>query len=215
MQGIRIEEDAVENAVAQVRSFMRTHGARTGNWLLCERSTPSDLEERLLALGLTPAQHDYEIDGMMITSAPPPGPEEVEARPVAAPEEYVAARGLLYEVFGIPPERRLDEASLAQEFAAVERARAGITYGAWLEGRLAGAARSFFVPQGALLDIAATAQWARGRGAYRALVRARWDDVARRGCGALVVHARGMSSPILKRLGFKTVLHFRRLVDEL
>ena len=32
---------------------------------------------------------------------------------------------------------------------------------------------------------------ARGRGAYRALVRARWDDAVRRGTPALVVHAEG------------------------
>jgi hypothetical protein len=215
VQGIRLEEDAVDNAVAHVRSFMRRHGARTANWLLCERSTPSDLEERLLSLGLTPAAHDYEIDGMWIARPPPLGPPDVEARPVQAPHEYVAARLLLYDVFGIPPDRRMDEASLAEEFAEVEQAETGITYGVWLDGRLAGAARSFFAPQGALLDIGATAEWARGRGAYRALVRARWDDVARRGGGALVVHARAMSSPILERLGFETVLHFRRLVDEL
>lgn len=145
VQGIRIEEDAVENAVAQVRSFMRRHGARTGNWRLCERSTPSDLEERLRALGLTPAPHDYEIDGMMITSAPPPGPEEVEARPVATPEEYVAARGLLYEVFGIPPiadwmkhcSRRSSQPSSRQELAS--RTARG-----WREGLRARPVRSSY-----------------------------------------------------------------------
>ena len=215
VQGIRIEEDTVEHAVAKVRSFMRRHGARTARWLLCDRSTPSDLEQRLLALGFARAPYDYEIDGMMITSAPPPGPEDVNARPVQTPEEYVAARLLLFDVFEIPPARRLDEASLAEEFADVEQAGTGIAYGAWLEGRHAGAARSVFGPQGALLDWAGTAEWARGRGVYRALVRVRWDDVARRGDSALVVQARAMSAPILKRLGFEPVLHFRRLVDVL
>ena len=213
VQGIRIEADAVEDAVAHVRSFMRRNDARSGRWLLSDRSTPSDLEERLLALGLTPAPYDYEFGGMMITSPPPPGPRDVEARPVRAPQEYVAARLLLYDVFGIPPDRRMDEASLAEEFAEVEQARTGVTYGAWLEGRLAGAARSVFAPHGALLDVGATAEWARGRGAYRALVRVRWDDMAKRGGGALVVQARAMSAPILERLGFETVLRFRRLVD--
>jgi hypothetical protein len=214
VQGIRIEEGAVEDAVAHVRSFMRRHGARTGRWLLCERSTPSDLEERLLDLGLTPERYDYAIDGMLITSPPPPGPKDVEARPVQTAEEYVAVRALLDQVFGVAPDRRLDEASLAAEFADVAQSQMSVTYGAWLEGRLAGAARSSLAPAGgALLDVGATAEWARGRGAYRALVRVRWDDVASRGGDALVVQAREMSAPILRQLGFETVLRFRRLID--
>jgi len=214
VQGIRLAPNTVEEAVEGARSFMGRHGAHAARWLLCERSTPSDLEERLLALGLTPVARDYELDGMLLTSPPPPGPAEVEARRVRTPEEYVAARLLMYAAFGTPPERRLEEASLKCEFASVERAATGTTYGAWLEGRLAGAARSFFASQGALLAVGATAEWARGRGAYRALVRVRWDDLANRGGGALVVIAGAKSSPILTRLGFEKVLRFRRLADE-
>jgi predicted acetyltransferase len=61
----------------------------------------------------------------------------------------------------------------------------------------------------------ATAPWARGRGAYRALVRARWDDAAARGTPVIAVHAKDTSSPILTRLGFEKVLQFRRLQDVL
>ena len=46
---------------------------------------------------------------------------------------------------------------------------------------------------------------ARGRGAYRALVRARWDAAVERGTPALTVMAGSMSAPILDRLGFATV----------
>ena len=56
-----------------------------------------------------------------------------------------------------------------------------------------------------------TAEWARGRGAYRAIVRARWDEAVRRGTPALAVGAGAMSRPILERLGFVQVLEFRRL----
>ena len=44
----------------------------------------------------------------------------------------------------------------------------------------------------------ATADWARGRGADRAVVCARWD-------------AGPMSRPILQRLGFEQVLQLRRV----
>jgi predicted acetyltransferase len=52
---------------------------------------------------------------------------------------------------------------------------------------------------------------ARGRGAYRALVRARWDDAVARGTPALTVGAGPMSEPILRRLGFEQIVQFRRL----
>lgn len=41
---------------------------------------------------------------------------------------------------------------------------------------------------------------ARGRGAYRALVHARWADAVRSGTDALVTQASGMYKPILERL---------------
>ena len=45
----------------------------------------------------------------------------------------------------------------------------------------------------------------RGRGVYRALVRARWDTATERGTHALTVTAGRMSRPILERLDFMTV----------
>ena len=58
------------------------------------------------------------------------------------------------------------------------------------------------------------AEWARGRGIYRALVRARWDDAVARGTPALVTEAKPDTSyPILKRVGFVEVCTIRRLDD--
>jgi predicted acetyltransferase len=53
----------------------------------------------------------------------------------------------------------------------------------------------------------------RGRGAYRALVRARWDEAARRGVPVLATHARPTSRPILERLGFRTLSQVHVLLD--
>ena len=55
----------------------------------------------------------------------------------------------------------------------------------------------------------------RGRGAYRALVRARWDVAVERGTPALTVSAGAMSRPILERLGFVTVGFAHGLSDTL
>ena len=54
---------------------------------------------------------------------------------------------------------------------------------------------------------------ARGHGAYRALVRARWDDAVGAGQHALVVHAGAMSRPILERLGFHAAAEQEVLLD--
>ena len=54
---------------------------------------------------------------------------------------------------------------------------------------------------------------ARGKGAYRALVRARWDEAVDAGQPALVVHAGAMSRPILERLGFHAVSEQEVLLD--
>ena len=54
---------------------------------------------------------------------------------------------------------------------------------------------------------------ARGRGAYRALVAARWEDAVARGTPVLVTQASPMSRPILGRLGFREVCQIRILLD--
>jgi hypothetical protein len=212
VQAIRFGRGDVAAGLAEVRAFMREHDVRVGSWWLSERSTPDDLEERLLDLGLVRIPGDYELDGMLLTTEPPTGPADVEARRVRTADEYAAARLLQFDVFDSPADHRRDHAALVEEF---ERGDGDAVYAAWIDGELAAAGRAFGAPQGAVLAGGATAGWARGRGAYRALVRARWDDAVDRGAPAVVVQAGSMSAPILRRLGFETVCHFRRLQDEL
>jgi len=54
---------------------------------------------------------------------------------------------------------------------------------------------------------------ARGRGAYRSLVAARWHDAVARGTPVLVTQASPMSRPILAQLGFREVCEIRILLD--
>jgi hypothetical protein len=203
----------VAAGLAEARAFMREHGVRIGSWWLCERSTPADLENELVALGLKRVPGDYEVAGMLLTAEPPPAQPGVEARRVRTAGEYAAARELQYDVFDSPPDHRRTREQLTEDFE--QGADVGAVYGAWIDGELVAAGRAFFAPQGAILAGGATVERARGRGAYGALVRARWDDVARRGGGALVVQAGSMSAPILQRLGFEQLLQFHRLEDVL
>jgi hypothetical protein len=213
VQGIRFGADGVAAGLAEVRAFMREQGVRIGSWWLCERSTPVHLEDELVAFGLTRVPDDYEVAGMLLVAAPPPAHPGVEARRVRTADEYAAARLLQYEVFDSPSDHRRTRAQLIEQFAG--GTDVGAVYGAWIDGELVAVGRAFFAPQGALLAGGATVERARGRGAYRALVRARWDDVVGRGGGALVVQAGSMSAPILERLGFEQVLQFHRLEDVL
>jgi hypothetical protein len=207
VEGIRLAAGEAAAAVAEVHEFLEQTGTTIASWWLSDRSTPSDAEAQLLGAGLELIDDDYLIDGMLATSAPPPAPAGIEARAVADVDEYVEAQELQYEVFETPPERRRTRAATAARHAA----SADVVYAAWVDGRMAAAARATFASCGVLLTGGATLPWARGRGAYRALVRARWDDAVRRGTPALAVGAGAMSAPILHGLGFEKLVQFRRL----
>jgi hypothetical protein len=215
VQRIRLRDDEIDDAVDAARSFMRVTGATAASWWLSERSTPADLEQRLLEHGLAVVEGDYLIDGMLLTSAPPPGPPEIEARAVRNAEEFVAATEVQYEAFDTATSRRRDVAALVDEYELERQSNVVVFYAAWLDGRLAGGGRAIFSPRGVLLSGGSTVPWGRGRGVYRALVRARWDDAVARGTPALAVQAGAMSKPILSRLGFETICRFRRLEDVL
>src|SRR5205823_3638061 len=102
VEGIRLEPDEPEAAIDEVRSFLAETNTRIASWWLTERSTPSDVEERLLAAGLERKDDDYLHDAMLTTAAPPAGPPDVEARAVAGVDEHVAARRLQHEGFEMP-----------------------------------------------------------------------------------------------------------------
>ena len=95
--------------------------------------------------------------------------------------------------------------SEAQESYARRRAREGGEWLALLDGVAVASASAIAGPRGLLLAGAATLPEARGRGCYRALVRARWDFAVARGTPALVVQAQETSRPILERCGFERV----------
>jgi len=215
VQRIRLRPDEIADAVEAARSFMRVTGAQVGSWWISEHSTPADLETRLLTHGLTIVEDDYLIDGLLLVTPPPSAPAGVDARAVANAEEFAAAVEAQDDAFDTPLERRADRAALLDEYALTQESDINALYAAWIDGRIAGAGRASFSPRGVHMSGGSTAPWARGRGAYRALVRARWDAAVERGTPALAVSAGAMSAPILYRLGFEQVCRFRRLEDVL
>ena len=210
VQRIRLG-DAVDDAVRVARAFMEQHEIRIASWWVSEHSTPTNVEERLLACGLRVVEHDHLVGGLLATSAPPAGPPDVVARAVANVDEYVAVTETMFEAFDTPSTQRYDAAA---EYEEVRGSDVVVRYAAWIDGRIVGGGRAIFTPRGALMSGGSTLPEFRGRGVYRALVRARWDDAAARGTPALAVQAGHMSAPILARLGFEQVCQFRRLQDE-
>jgi predicted N-acetyltransferase YhbS len=205
IQRVRVEPDALEATLAEVRGLIAAHDHVGGGWWVSdERLWPG-----LLQLGLTePLEGEPELMAMALAETPAPGPDDVTAGPVESAEEYREAAELRHEAFGDP----LPDAA-AEEFEAERDAGVVVTFVARLDGRVAGTVSAAYCPLGGAGFGAVTAEWARGRGAYRALVRARWDEAVRRDTPAIVTQGGTMSGPILRRLGFEDVCLIHRLQD--
>lgn len=204
VERVRLTEAELPDAVADVDAFMHESGAERASWWLTERSTPG--EEAFLAAGLVRNEVDYLFASMVLTSEPP-AVEGIEVREVTTPEEYAESRRLMIEAFAEPDQRNPTDDDLAAEWEH----HVDPIFAAWLDGRMASVGRGIYTRAGCFLMGGSTVEWARGRGAYRAVVRARWDEAVRRGTPALAVGAGPMSQPILERLGFEQVHQFRKL----
>jgi GNAT superfamily N-acetyltransferase len=209
VQGIRLRDGEAADAVAEVRELLAPGRTRVVSWWLSDRATPANVEEQLLDAGLELVADDYLLDGLLATTPPPEGPPDVEVRIAASPEEWATLRELQDGIFDNPPERRPTREQLLAEFPQT----VAVLFGAWLDDELVGAGAAAPSSRGMLLWGGSVRADARGRGCYRALTRARWDEAVRRGTPALTVSANDHSSPALRKLGFEKVLEFRRIED--
>jgi GNAT superfamily N-acetyltransferase len=206
-QRFRLGPDEIEDVVEEVRGLIRGRGRTALTWEVGSSATPTDLVDRLLALGMVDDREPLAI-GMVLTEPPAAPPPDVDVRKAESPDELREAARIAAIAFGEDP----DEAAAAEPEPPVP----GIeTYLAYVDGRPAARATAAFSERGVTLFGGATLPEARGRGAYRALVAARWDDAVAAGKPALVTQAGAMSRPILRRLGFHEVCEIRILLDEL
>ena len=139
----------------------------------------------------------------MALTTPPPAVQGVEVRRADSAEARRLAATIAAEVFGTPfaepPQPDPDT----------------VVYLAYVDGKPVARATGSFSEHGVTLFGGSVLPEARGRGAYRALVRARWDDAVARGTPLAVTDAGSQSRPILARLGFREVCTIRALVDRL
>lgn len=204
VQRLRLSEDRVAPAVAEIRALLAARGRSSSSWEIGPSTTPPDLGDRLLANGFAPYEEPLAT-GMILRGPLPAEDTAIVTRRAESVDHYVAAYVLLNRVFGERTET--DDERRARAARDVERHRSGTgsLHLGFLDGELVASAASMFIGESVVLAGGATLPHARGKGAYRALVRARYDEAAGRGTPTLVVQAGAMSRPILEKLGFESV----------
>jgi GNAT superfamily N-acetyltransferase len=209
VQRLRLAHDTIDAAIEEAHGILSDRGRSECSWEVGSSATPPDLVDQLKRRGMGD-NDDPDVLGMVLRAEPPPV-AGIEARPARSFEEYQAAKAVAVAAFGaVAP---LDEDRERAAYEAEVGAGSKRTFVAVLDGRIVGAASSAYLDRAVTLNGGSVLPDARGRGAYRALVRARWEDAAARGTPVLVTQAGRMSAPILRRLGFEEVARIHILVD--
>ena len=210
---LRLDPDEVPETIHEVREQVAQHDHRQAIWRIGSSATPVDLVDRLVAHGFVPSEVpglEPHLTSMVLAEEPPPV-DGVEVRRVANPEELALASSISATTLG----EEHEEEDWEREFTAEQLGDRPRVYLAYIDGTPVGAARALVedgLPAVMLISGGVLTE-ARGRGAYRALVRARWEDAVEAGQPALVVHAGAMSRPILERLGFHVAAEQEVLLD--
>jgi hypothetical protein len=203
-QRFRFEPDELEEVRAEIHGHVRERGRRACSWEVGTHARPRDLVERLHALGLVDDEPTSVAVGMVLDRPPAPAPAGVEVRRVETDDEWFEAEQIAAVAF------EMKEAPRRRRYVPDP---GNTIYLAYVDGRPVARGSAAFGERGATLFGGSTLPEARGRGAYRALVAARWEDAVARGTPVLVTQAGPMSRPILARLGFREVCEIRILVD--
>jgi ribosomal protein S18 acetylase RimI-like enzyme len=202
-QRFRLRADEVDAARAEIHGVLRQRGRSEFTWEVGTHATPGDLVDRLLALGLVDDEPDPHAVGMVLTEPPAQAPLEVDVRRATSDAEHLTAAKIAAVAFGGPQPTG----------ARPHDDPLNVVYLAYVDGEPVARGSAAFGEHAVSLFGGATLPEARGRGAYRALVAARWEDAVARGTPVLVTQAGRMSQPILAQLGFRAVCEIRTLLD--
>lgn len=199
LTGLRFDPSESQAILAEVRR-------RAPGRPLVVSTDRADLADALRALGF----HDPAppigptCTALALDHAPPPV-DGIDVRRIETYDDFLAGLEIEDAVFGYS---RRSEAEAIYER---RRLRPGGEWLAICAGRAVAYGSAVAGPLGLYLSGGGTLPQARGRGAYRALVRARWDHAVELGTPALVVHAQEASRPILEQLGFERVATIHEL----
>lgn len=175
-------------------------------WKVYGHDRPPDLGSRLAAAGFEPDEPEtlmiFDLAGDLREELSGTGSDRtMEIRRVVDMNGITDAVETARVAFG-----REDEwqAARTEQYKQRISDRAFALYVAYADGRPVASARAEFPPGLSFAGLwgGGTIPDYRGRGMYRALVRARAEEARRRGYPYLRVDARDTSRPILERLGF-------------
>jgi GNAT superfamily N-acetyltransferase len=193
------------NDIAAAFTEVRAHAPRARLVWITDGSSESELR----ALGCRdqdPPLTSYIT--ALATAKPPPTVGGIEIRRVETYEEFLVAMEVADAGW---------QTNVSGNREAVWRRHLDRPGGDWvaiLDGRPVAYGGAIAGPRGLFLTGGVTHPDARGRGAYRALVRARWDEAVQRGTPGLVVHAEEASRRVLERIGFERVGNIVELVAD-
>jgi GNAT superfamily N-acetyltransferase len=201
---IRFETATADTSIATARDWFREREVGSFRWLVGPSATPADIASRVIASGAVRDEAEPELSAMVLDREPPVV-SGAAVRPVVSYADFEQTERIREAVFGRPPPASVDPGSARRARWAETKATPG--YAAFIAEQ-DGEAVAFGVMIATevgpmLLAGGVTLPAARGRGAYRALVRARWEAAARAGVPVLVTQAQASSRPILERLGFR------------
>jgi len=209
-------EAGVDATIADVRRMVQQAGYTRTVWAVGPSSRPANLVDLLAARGFVPANRppfEPELTAMALIDAPPEAPANVETRPIRTLQEYVEAWHIAIEVFNETAEDAAGWLAAAPALWAQQDGAERSSYMALIDGQPVGFAFAMAGPDGFLMGGSGVRAASRGRGAYRALVSARWRDAVRLGKPALVIQAGALSRPILARCGFQEICRLTILED--
>jgi hypothetical protein len=210
VQRQRFDAAEIDDVIAEVHGLLRERGRRSTQWEVGSAATPANLVDLLLERGVVPDSDPYAV-ALVLRHEPQPGPPGAVGRRVETFDEYAAACEVQFAAFETEGEELAEARALVADTWAD---RTTLMHAVWMDGEVVSAGTAMPVSEGLLLYGGATAPHARGRGGYRTLLRARWDEAAARGTPALITQGGAMSRPILERAGFEPVGHIHMLLDE-
>ncbi|HVU50828.1 MAG TPA: GNAT family N-acetyltransferase [Polyangia bacterium] len=216
VSAVRTSADALDGVIAEVRGHLRAAGYTRCVWAVSRSSRPEGLAAALAARGFSPAHeapYEPEMTAMIVEAPPPPAPPGIEARRVRDYDEYLASMRIAVTMMGASEADGGGWLAAAPALWADGSGIAQCTHVAFLDGKMVGFGWAVPTPAGLMLAGSSVLPGARGRGAYRALVAARWATAVSLGTPALAIQAGAMSRPVLERCGFQEVCRISVLQD--
>jgi GNAT superfamily N-acetyltransferase len=209
----RLEE--VPAAVAWSRDESRRRGHKEIGWWVGWRSEPAPIGDQLLGCGLVRDPDAPTLTGMTCTEATPTEPS-VEIQRVENFEDYVAALQVDWRVWKLTEKEIAERQEIeVRRYDAIAAMGNVHHFSALLDGVRVGFGRAIDMDGAVALFGGSVLPEARGRGVYRALVRARWEHAVARDTPTLVVQAGSMSAPVLAGLGFAAHGEIELYIDRL